>query len=107
MRQFTPHPGLIQAIVSLDSPRFRVTDIRDRYMTLYPGKQTRGHSHKDQEEVYIFTKGSGYINLDGKEFLAKEGDVFTIKAKVHHQVRNPHPEFALHFLCVFEGKRNH
>jgi len=45
--------------------------------------------------------------LDGKEFLAKEGDVFTIKAKVHHQVRNPHPEFALHFLCVFEGKRNH
>jgi len=33
MRQFTPHPGLIQAIVSLDSPRFRVTDIRDRYMT--------------------------------------------------------------------------
>lgn len=41
MRQFTPHPGLIQAIVSLDSQRFRVTDIRDRYMTLYPGKQNK------------------------------------------------------------------
>ena len=41
MRQFTPHPGLIQAIVSLDSPRFRVTDIRDCYMTLYPGKQNK------------------------------------------------------------------
>ncbi|GAB2679400.1 hypothetical protein [Aliiglaciecola aliphaticivorans] len=41
MRQFTPHPGLIQAIVSLDSPRFRVTELRDRYMTLYPGKQNK------------------------------------------------------------------
>ena len=75
--------------------------------TLYPGKQTRGHSHEDQEEVYIFTRGEGYINLDGEEFAAKEGDVFTIKAKVFHQVRNPHPEFALHFMCIFQGKRNH
>lgn len=41
MRQFTPHPGLIQAIVSLDSPRFRVTELRDRYMTLYQGKQNK------------------------------------------------------------------
>ena len=63
--------------------------------------------HEDQEEVYMFTRGEGYINLDGEEFAAKEGDVFTIKAKVFHQVRNPHPEFALHFMCVFEGKRNH
>ena len=75
--------------------------------TLYPSKETRGHSHEDQEEVYMFTRGEGYINLDGEEFAAKEGDVFTIKAKVFHQVRNPHPEFALHFMCVFEGKRNH
>ena len=55
----------------------------------------------------MFTRGEGYINLDGEEFAAKEGDVFTIKAKVFHQVRNPHPEFALHFMCIFEGKRNH
>jgi len=41
MRQFTPHPSLIQTICSLDSPRFRVTDIRDRYMRLYPGKQNK------------------------------------------------------------------
>jgi len=74
---------------------------------LYPGKKTRGHSHKDQEEVYMFTNGAGYIWLDGKAMQAQTGDVFTIKAGVHHQVKNTHPEFALHFICIFEGKRNH
>ena len=55
----------------------------------------------------MFTNGAGYIWLDGKAMQAQKGDVFTIKAGVHHQVKNTHPEFALHFICVFEGKRNH
>ena len=34
---------------------------------LYPGKATRGHSHDDQEEVYVFTEGHGemYNALQG------------------------------------------
>ena len=75
--------------------------------TLYPSKHTRGHSHEGQEEVYIFTSGEGYIKLDDTSYNVRTGDVFTIKAGVWHQVRNTHPEFALHFMCIFEGKRNH
>lgn len=41
MRQFTPHPNLVQAISSFDTQRFRVTEIRDRYMRLYPDTQNK------------------------------------------------------------------
>ena len=41
MRQFTPHPGLIRAITSLNTSRFRVTELRDRYMALYPDSQNK------------------------------------------------------------------
>jgi len=41
MRQFTPHPGLIRAISSLNKSRFRVTELRDRYMSLYPDSQNK------------------------------------------------------------------
>lgn len=41
MRQFTPHPGLIRAISSLNKSRFRVTELRDRYMALYPDSQNK------------------------------------------------------------------
>lgn len=43
MRQFTPHPGLIQAISTFDTQRFRVTEIRDRYMRLYSDTQNKNN----------------------------------------------------------------
>jgi hypothetical protein len=41
MRQFPPHSGLVQAISTFDTHRFRVTEIRDRYMKLYPDTQNK------------------------------------------------------------------
>lgn len=75
--------------------------------TLYPNKETRGHSHEDQEEVYMFTRGEGIIRIGVEEYPCKAGDVFVIPVGSFHRVLNPHPEFALHFMCVFEGDRNH
>jgi|TARA_R110000823_G_scaffold4153_3_gene15690 mannose-6-phosphate isomerase-like protein (cupin superfamily) len=75
--------------------------------TLYPSKETRGHSHEDQEEVYMFTRGEGTITIHDHSYPCKAGDVFVIPVGKFHKVYNTHPEFALHFMCVFEGKRNH
>ena len=33
---------------------------------LNPFKQTTGHNHSGQEEVYIFVSGSGYMIVDSK-----------------------------------------
>ena len=32
--------------------------------SLHPNKSTSGHKHEGQEEVYIFMKGSGRMELD-------------------------------------------
>ena len=39
--------------------------------SLHPNKSTSGHKHEGQEEVYIFMRGSGRMELDDKEFDVK------------------------------------
>jgi len=86
---------------------FILTNLIVSTTTLYPSQDTRGHCHEDQEEVYMFTRGEGIIRIGVEEYPCKAGDVFVIPVGSFHRVWNPHPEFALHFMCVFEGKRNH
>lgn len=74
--------------------------------TLHPDKSTSGHKHKGQEEVYIFMKGSGRMELDGKEFNVKEGDLILIEDGVFHRVHNT-GTVDLYMVCVFDGGRNH
>jgi mannose-6-phosphate isomerase-like protein (cupin superfamily) len=67
------------------------------------------HNHTDQEEIYIFTKGSGAIEVysdeENKTFVhnVKEMDAVTIP------VLNYHPVFShnenLHFLWCIAGER--
>ena len=78
---------------------------------LNPGKQTTGHTHAGQEEVYIFVSGVGNMTLtypDGKEenFAVTNGDIVLIEDDVHHRVFN-NSENELYFVCVFDGKRSH
>ena len=46
---------------------------------LRAGQSTNGHRHAGQEEVYIFTKGQGQMELDYKIFDVKEGDIVLIE----------------------------
>ena len=46
---------------------------------LQPSRQTNGHSHKGQEEVYIFTQGSGRILIDDEITDVSAGDTVLIK----------------------------
>ena len=72
---------------------------------LRAGQSTNGHRHAGQEEVYIFTKGQGQMELDHKIFDVKEGDVVLIEDNVFHKVYNKDGPFWLEFICVFDGKR--
>lgn len=76
---------------------------------LNPGKQTSGHRHTGQEEVYFFIEGNGVMIIDGdtyEQFKVEPGDVVLIPDGAFHQVINNSDE-RLYFVCVFDGKRNH
>ena len=42
---------------------------------LNPFKQTTGHNHSGQEEVYFFVSGTGTMEVDNEKFNVKPGDV--------------------------------
>jgi mannose-6-phosphate isomerase-like protein (cupin superfamily) len=67
---------------------------------------TTGHRHAGQEEVYLFVKGSGQMELDHKIFDVTAGDTVLIEDNVFHKVHN-NTDFGLEFICVFDGGRNH
>lgn len=83
---------------------------------LHPGKNTNGHNHIGQEEVYHFISGEGYIRLGIKPYLTtslsdvkyniQPGDIVLIPDGHFHKVFNTGLE-DLVFVCVFDGKRNH
>lgn len=72
---------------------------------LNPGKSTTGHKHEGQEEVYLFIRGSGKMELDDRSFVVKEGDTVLIEDGVFHRV-SAGPEGCF-FICVFDGRRDH
>jgi len=71
---------------------------------LNPGKQTTGHRHAGQEEVYLFVEGNGEMLLDEERFPVKAGDIVLIEDGVFHRVYNT-SESELYFVCVFDGRR--
>ena len=73
---------------------------------LFAGKETSGHKHDGQEEIYFFVKGKGEMTLDDERFPVEEGDVILIEDGVFHKVHNTGHK-GLYFVCVFDGKRKH
>lgn len=78
---------------------------------LHPHKETRGHAHDGQEEVYNFVSGKGLMQLTDKNGVTSTlevgpGDIVLIEDGVYHRVFNTSDE-ELYFVCVFDGKRNH
>lgn len=69
-------------------------------------KETNGHRHKGQEEVYMFVSGKGEMEVDHKIFPVGPGDVVCINDGEFHKVYN-RGDVGLYFVCVFDGGRNH
>jgi mannose-6-phosphate isomerase-like protein (cupin superfamily) len=74
---------------------------------LHPKKETTGHKHPGQEEVYQFTHGHGRMQIDNTYFDVGPGDVVLIEDGVFHKVYNDSTVEDLVFVCVFDGKRSH
>ena len=73
---------------------------------LHAGKETTGHKHEGQEEVYFFVSGFGEMSVDDKRFNVKPGDIVLIEDGEFHRVYNTSQQ-DLYFVCVFDGNRNH
>ena len=71
---------------------------------LLPEKETRGHSHDGQEEVYHFVYGHGIMTLGDETFPVAGGEIVLIPDGVFHKVQNTEKS-PLYFVCVFDGKR--
>ena len=74
---------------------------------LHPDKETTGHVHPGQEEVYQFIYGRGMMQVDDQTFSVRPGDVVLIPDGAFHKVFNDSSCEDLTFLCVFDGKRSH
>jgi mannose-6-phosphate isomerase-like protein (cupin superfamily) len=72
---------------------------------LKPNKCTTGHKHQGQEEVYVFVKGNGVMQIDDTRFDVKEGDTVLIEDGVFHRVYAG--VNGCYFICVFDGRREH
>ena len=73
---------------------------------LHKGKETGGHNHSGQEEVYIFTNGNCRMVVGTKTYSVSTGDIILIPDGDFHKVWNE-GEDDLIFTCVFDGGRNH
>jgi len=77
---------------------------------LHKAKRTTGHSHRGQDEVYIFVSGSGKMEVGGNNgtqfFEIAKGDITLITEGDFHRVYNTGND-DLVFICVFNGKRSH
>ena len=87
-----------------DNPHLKGLVLSSTFLTA--NKETSGHKHDGQEEIYFFIKGKGEMTLDDDRFPVEEGDVILIEDGVFHQVHNT-GHLGLYFVCVFDGKRNH
>ena len=74
---------------------------------LHSGKETTGHKHPGQEEVYQFIHGHGRMQLNEDIFPVQANDIVLIQDGVFHKVINDSNVEDLIFLCVFDGKRSH
>jgi mannose-6-phosphate isomerase-like protein (cupin superfamily) len=93
---------------------FDVTEAAEKLVagfTLFRPRQRSWppHNHTDQEEIYIFTKGSGsmevYAEEETKSFVrsVREGDAVTIPILNYHPVFSQEEE--LHFIWCIAGNR--
>lgn len=65
-----------------------------------PGGETGFlHTHKTHEEIYLFVKGSGKFQVDGKVFPIEEGSVVRVAPNGKRSVRNTGTE-PLIMICI-------
>ena len=72
---------------------------------LHAGMQTRGHTHRDDDELYYFVEGDGIMVLNNTSLMVTAGDyVFVERGVFHKMVNTSKGEGDLIFICQFPGR---
>jgi mannose-6-phosphate isomerase-like protein (cupin superfamily) len=74
--------------------------------TLEPGQATERHYHERSEEIYLVTKGSGELEVDGEITRVRPGDAILIPPRVWHTLEN-NGTSELIILCVCSPAYSH
>lgn len=67
--------------------------------TVPPGGATQEHFHRETEEIYFFTGGSGRIRLGEEESDVRPGDCVVIPPGTRHKLWNTSASAPLVLLC--------
>ncbi len=74
--------------------------------TLEPGQATERHHHRASEEIYLVTKGSGELELDGEKRRVRPGDAVLIPPGTWHTLDNDGTS-ELTILCMCSPPYSH
>lgn len=101
IKKFTKIAKLIRCNETYSVYDYKMEHLLVSMTVLHTNKCTTGHSHKNQEEVYIFIKGKGRMQLGKKRINVKKDDIITIKKGSLHKIFNK-TNRDLVFLSIFE-----
>jgi mannose-6-phosphate isomerase-like protein (cupin superfamily) len=74
--------------------------------TLAPGGATTEHFHRQSEELYLVTAGSGRLRVDGEEREIAGGDCVVIPPGARHKLWNTGDEL-LRIVCACSPAYSH
>jgi len=74
--------------------------------TVPPGAETEEHHHRESEEIYLFTSGSGRMKLGDEESDVAAGDTVVIPPGTGHKLWNTGSE-PLKLLCCCSPPYSH
>jgi mannose-6-phosphate isomerase-like protein (cupin superfamily) len=74
--------------------------------TVPPGAETEEHFHRESEEIYFFTNGTGRMKLGADESDVSAGDTVVIPPGTPHKLRNTGSE-PLRLLCCCAPPYSH
>jgi len=74
--------------------------------TLEPAQATERHYHGRSEEIYVLTKGSGSMEIEGETRRVAKGDTILIPAGARHTLENDGTS-ELTFLCICSPPYSH
>ena len=67
--------------------------------TLEPGQATERHYHRLSEEIYVVTKGSGSLEIDGETRRVRPGEAILIPPGAWHTLENDGTSELLILCC--------
>ena len=85
-------PDRVEAFVTKDGSTIRELHRTEAQSlaeaTLEPGQATQRHFHRLSEEIYVVTKGSGELEVDGETRRVRPGEAVLIPPGAWHRLEN-------------------